>query len=195
MGTTPKQQGEAARPARELHLPPGRGRRRRFGVRRSFAALGCGGEVRRSPKAAHKRRTPRAASPPLSWGLRRVGGAKPQGRRVNSTFCQDAGAGGALECGDHSPLWAVAGRQGEARKRRINAALQIAARNLRRFHASPGAPRRMRRSSETLPIGITTGQGEVILEHGRCLSEAHAMHAQVCSGLGQIPRESHVPSV
>jgi len=36
---------------------------------------------------------------------------------VNYTFRQDVGAGGALECSDDSPLWAVAGRQGEARGR------------------------------------------------------------------------------
>ena len=43
---------------------------------------------------------------------------------MNNTFCQDVGAGGALECGDDSPLWGAAVREGEAQKRRINAALQ-----------------------------------------------------------------------
>ena len=59
-------------------------------------------------------------------------------RCVNNTFRQDVGAGGALECGDYSPLWGAAGRRGEAQKRRMNAALQ--GRLRRRFHGDYGVP-------------------------------------------------------
>ena len=101
----------------------------RFGLWRGGKAKPKGGAL-----APHPKRGFAAAL----WGLRRAGGEKPRGRWVNNTFCQDVGAEGALECGDYSPLWGVAGRKGEARKRRISAALQ--GRLRRRFHGDCGVP-------------------------------------------------------